>query len=162
MKGLTTLICGLIFAASAFAESPPFSYQAKGSLPSGTKYDVVIQETAYKKTLSEPEDDGSMWGIDGGYPTDVVKTFTVKLNGNNIVIRKKFYSDICNISSAEVREEGTATLLVIKGGDAAGSFNAIYRFKQGDLVERVVRMGEMPDDIWEKTIIHSEGQSNKK
>ena len=43
----------------------------------------------------------------------------------------------------------------MKGGDAAGSYVAKFKIKKNRLIERIVRMGEFPDDVWEKSTLHN-------
>jgi hypothetical protein len=157
MKTLTIFFVAIYFilicSSNAVAE-PSFLYRESGKLPSGLNYSLVIKESPYQRTPKSEPDDGSMWGIDGGYPTFIVQKFSLKLNGRDILIPRKFWADICNLSKASINEEKKCVVITIKGGDAAGSFIAKYKIKGDNLVERLVRHGEMSDEVWEKIEIH--------
>ena len=140
----------------SFAENTPFTFSESGPLPTGMKYSIKIEEIPYVKSLNAKPDDGSTWGIDGGYPLHVIKTFFFSLNGKEIFIPRKLSSDICDLQRASIQEINGQVILTIKGGDAAGSFNAEFKFKNGRLVERLIRMGEFPEEVWEKIILHNE------
>lgn len=156
MKKIIILLL-LIVPTLAVAANTPFSLKESGKLPSGIKYSLAIKEVPFQRTSKTQPDDGSMWGIDGGYPTFVVQKISLKLNGREADLPRKFWADISEISSAKIKEDTKKNIvLTIQGGDAAGSYVATFKFRKGVLVERLVRMGEMPDEIWEKTEIHHE------
>jgi|WetSurMetagenome_2_1015567.scaffolds.fasta_scaffold620617_1 hypothetical protein len=148
------------FAQDAFAENVPFVFNETGKFPSGKSYSLKIEEHPFSKSPNTKPDDGSTWGIDGGYPLNVVKKFFLRLNEVEISIPRKYYSDICDISKVSIEEKQELVILKVKGGDGAGSFNAEYVFKNNRLIERMVRMGEFPDEVWEKTILHNEMENN--
>jgi len=140
--------------AMAYSGSSPFKYNESGELPSGVEYSVEIKEVQYEKKSNELPDDGSMWGIDGGFCRYVVTIFNVKINNKPAYIYRKYYSDICDLTSVKVTEEKGQIILIVSGGDGAGAFTAKYTFKRNKLTQRMVRMSEMPDDYWELIVMH--------
>jgi hypothetical protein len=143
-----------LFACNAYAGNPPFQFSESGKLASGKTYTVKISEVKFTPKVTDMPDDGGMWGIDGGFCQNIINVFSVNIGDKQIYINRKFYSDICDIGKVELSEDNGKTVLMVSGGDGVGSYDASYKFSNGKLVERIVRMGEMPDDYWEKTIIH--------
>ena len=140
----------------SFAGNKPFVFKETGQLPSGTRYAIEVSEIPFKRTPDTRPDDGSLWGIDGGYPETIVRRFSLQLNDKDVWIPWKLYSDICHVRKVLVRESNGSVLIDIMGGDAAGSYAAQYKFKNQRLVERMVRVGEFPKQVWEKTVLYNE------
>ena len=59
-------------------------------------------------------------------------------------------------ADVQVVERGGNSVVRILGGDGAGSFTADYTIRAYRLSERMVRMGELGDQIWERTQLHNE------
>jgi hypothetical protein len=78
-----------------------------------------------------------------------------------VFIPWKFYSDLSAIHIADFKKTDDSYQLILKGGDAAGLFRADFKIKNFRMIERIVRVGEFPDEVWEKTILHNELWDNK-
>jgi hypothetical protein len=115
---------------------------------------VKVAESAYQRRADELPDDGSWWGIDGGFPKSVCTRFEVRIGAKRIELPRKLYTDLAQLKRVEIAEEEGQAVLIVRGGDAAGSFEARFRFTQFE-VERVVRGGEFPDSVWERTLYHN-------
>ena len=152
------------FVEVAVSGENPFESNLQGTLASGTKYELHVREIEFKLTKESQPDDGSMWGIDGGFPSFIIKEFRLTLNGKRADILRKALWDICNVFTARVIERDSIIVVTLEGGDAAGSFTAEFKVSAYTLLgeeeaayrlsERIVRMGEMPDEIWERTEYH--------
>lgn len=46
--------------------------------------------------------------------------------------------------------------IIIDGGDAAGSYRAVFTVRGGIVVERLVAHGEFRHEIWERTMYHDD------
>ena len=133
----------------------PCSLRVEGTLRSGTSYRLVLREGVYRRAPGERSDDGSRWGIDGGFPWTYITDLTLTIGSRRVLIPRKSFSDLVNITRAGVSEKGKSILVTVAGGDAAGSFDATFTIRGYRLVERMVRMGEAPDQRWERTIFHN-------
>jgi hypothetical protein len=141
-------------AAAPASSAGPFELSEKGKLPSGRTYSLVIKERPYSPSSGEPEDDGSRWGIDGGYPKSYIGNLELTLNGESLPMVRKLYQDLSGIVTAELREVGGEIELRLLGGDGSGSFEARYTWRPHE-VERIVRHATVPEAVWEKTIVHN-------
>jgi len=144
----------LLGAASARADGELFSFQKAGVLESGAQYAVRIEESAYEPGPSDLSNDGSWWGIDAGFPATLCSRFSVEIDGRSAAPPRKLCRDLAELHGAEVIEEQGHLIVRIHGGEAHGSFDAQFDFREHE-IERVVRMGERPDEVWERTIVHS-------
>jgi hypothetical protein len=133
----------------------PCNLKVEGTLKAGTSYRLVLREAVYRRAPGERPDDGSRWGIDGGFPWTYITDFTLTVGSRRVSLPRKSFSDLVNISRADVSEEGSNILVTVAGGDAAGSFKATFTVRGFRLVDRMVRMGEAPDQRWERTIFHN-------
>jgi hypothetical protein len=150
MKGAFGVVLYLALVGLVEAGSP-LRFTKNGTLPSGKPFSVVISERRFVKGPGAQPDDGSIWGIDGGFPTNVVNEFSVLIEGKPILIPRKYLADISNLYSVDVRAEKDLVVILLKGGDAAGSFSAEYRVHLNGSLVRIIRHGEVPDEHWEKT-----------
>src|SRR5205809_8024427 len=119
----------------------PFSATLEGRLPSGRTYRLELHESAYVPRPGENEDDGSRWGIDGGFPETYVSRFRLTVNGKEVTIPRKLFEDLSHVNRVDVAEDKRAVRVRVQGGDGAGSFDAVYLFRIPRQIERTVRMG---------------------
>ena len=151
---LLILMLTACLGAAPTSPSKLFELSETGKLPSGRSYSLVIEERPYSPRPGEPEDDGSRWGIDGGYPKSCIGNLELKLDGKSLPMVRKLYQDLSGVYKAEVREVGGEVELRLLGGDGAGSFEARYIWRPHE-IERLLRHGEVPEAVWEKTIVHN-------
>jgi hypothetical protein len=154
---LLTLTAVLAVLAAPAPTAELFSFNRSGAFPSGLPYSVSITTKPFVKTAVSQPDDGGLWGIDGGFPRQVVGEFAVRFGTTEAVLFRKYVADLTNVhgASLEAKSEGNSNelLLYLRGGDAAGSFRAELLFRDCRLVERTVRMGEFPDTVWERLTV---------
>ena len=154
---MRTLHIGLVILAiaSRAVAAEPFAFDETGTLASGTTYRLTVREAPYKRQAHEKPDDGSRWGIDGGYPASYVEEFRLTLGKRKVFVPRKFFNDMSHLSRVSIEEQKGSLLVAVTGGDAAGSFTAEFRFRGGRFLERIVRHGEFPNERWERTIFRS-------
>jgi len=151
---LMILVMAASLTATPASPSKVFELSEKGKLPSGRTYSLVIQEKPYSPRPGEPEDDGSRWGIDGGFAKSYIEKLELSVNGEKLPLVRKLYQDLSGIFKAEVREVGGEVELHLLGGDGSGSFDARFTWHPHE-VERLIRHREVPEAVWEKTIFHN-------
>lgn len=155
MRRYLLILASLASLAVAPASSGGlFELSERGKLPSGRTYSLMIKEKSYNPSPGEPEDDGSRWGIDGGYPKSYIGSLELAINGEKLPIARKLYQDLSGILKAELKEVGGNVELHLLGGDGSGSFDARFIWRPHE-VERLIRHGEVPEAVWEKTIVHN-------
>jgi hypothetical protein len=154
LVALAVLTAATAGSTAARAADRLFEFERSGKLSSGVQYAVKIAESIFQRAPRDLPDDGSWWGIDGGFPTSLCTTFDITINGKRIDLLRKSYHDLAGLNSVEISEEKGHLVVLINGGDAAGSFNARFLFREFE-VERIVRGGEFPNSRWERTIYHN-------
>lgn len=94
-----------------------------------------------------------MWGGDEATPPkSIVRTLTVSRNGEKVFIPVSAYSDLGTLRSISLNRVSEQRFqLVVRGGDAAGSYVATLEFKGKEIVRRKVLSGEFPKEVWEAT-----------
>lgn len=156
MKKLSISILAIfLLSAYSYADVPDKIIQS-GKLDSGKSYKLEIRTSKFKIKSDSRKDDGSIWGIDGGYPRTKTDVLLFQIDGKPAYIPWKLYIDLTDIRTARVLEDDGFVKIIIKGGDAAGSYDAEFRIKDMRLVERIVHVGEFYNEVWEKTILHNE------
>lgn len=167
MKLLATVLAVVSFAAVADECPPkarlvggdtvitPCNLTLKGALKSGQPYQLILREAKYQRKKGDKPDDGSLWGIDGGFPWTKVTELSLVIKAYRVNLPKKFYSDLTNISSVSVIERNGDIIISVEGGDAAGSFEGEFVVRDTRFVERTIRAGEAPEELWEKVVYHN-------
>jgi len=150
-----SILAILLLPAYSFADVSDKIIQS-GKLDSGKSYSLEIKTSKFTIKPDSRKDDGSIWGIDGGYPRTKTDGLLFQIDGMPAYIPWKFYTDLTDIQTARVLEDDGFVKILIKGGDAAGSYDAEFRIKDMRLVERIVHVGEFYKEVWEKTILHNE------
>lgn len=133
----------------------PCELTINGFLKRGAAYQFTLREIIYRKRSGDKSDDGSLWGIDGGFPWTIITEMTLSFGKTRVSIPRKSFADLTNITGAAIAEKQNGVVLTVAGGDAAGSFTAEFIFRNNRLVERMVKMNEAPDQNWERTVFHN-------
>lgn len=94
-----------------------------------------------------------MWGGDEtSPPKKIIKSITVLRNDQIIFIPLSAYADLGNprkIILEKLPSHGFR--LIIRGGDAAGSYSAMLDFNKNEISHRKVVSNEFPKEVWEVT-----------
>lgn len=153
MRTITVLLLLALAAGVQVWSDAPFLFEKKGTLPSGIRYELEVREGPYRPCPKLPEDDCGMWGVDCGDPIYSVQRLTLKLNGKKVHFPHKFVADLSHVSFVEIKGVKGGVEILLRGGDASGSYAAEFLVTKKRLVQRIVRDGEFPTEIWEKTVI---------
>jgi hypothetical protein len=112
------------------AATSGFVYNEKGRFA----FSVEVNLVSFDKKIHKQR----YFGRDGGIPSFVCSTFSVILNGQQIDIPKKAYSDLGEITSvgSPSDHENDTWMITIEGGDAGGSYEVELIFSEKKLLER--------------------------
>jgi hypothetical protein len=140
--------------ASSFAEVTNFE---QGVAKASMALEAADLVSASVETIEPPSgyaySKAYMWGGDETSPPKrIIKAITILRNGQMFFIPLSAYADLGNpkeISLEKLPAHGFR--LIIGGGDAAGSYNAILDFKKNEISRRKVVSGEFPKEVWEET-----------
>ena len=170
MFSTRSIIFLLVISVSCFGADKPklqSSVDGKickldGAINKRTKVSVQI-EMGEKKELSleeiEKKGQDPAWRRDYYSGWAPVKRVLIKVNSNAVDIPQSSFQDLYAVSSMEMFERKGSLYLLIGGGDAGESYSATFRIISSARVkgkfrlsERILRHGEFPDEVWEKTI----------
>lgn len=100
-----------------------------------------------------PYTNSYMWGGDEkNAPKRIIKKIRVEVNKENIFIPLSSYADLGDPKKFVLEKtSGDKFRLTISGGDAAGSYTAVFDFKKREILRRKVSSGEFPKNVWEET-----------
>lgn len=112
--------------------------------------------------VPEAETDDYTWRRDRFQNLPQIRTFQLKLNGNNVVIPQSAFADLYDIKQAKVWSGKAGIFLRVAGGDASASYEATFKIVPSrmkkhlyQVVERTLRQGEFPTEVWERTTYHN-------
>ena len=129
----------------------PCTLMIEKELPSGKVYRLDISETRLEVNQSGQNDESGYWGANGKFPATQVSQLSLSIDEELIIIPSKVYTDLGNLTFAEVKENEAAIVLVLKGGKAEAAYYSTYVFYDKQLRKRTVRSSEQPGQVWEKT-----------
>lgn len=94
-----------------------------------------------------------MWGGDeASPPKKIIKVITILRKGESFFIPLSAYADLGNPMEISLKKLSAHKFrLIIAGGDAAGSYNAMLDFNKNEIFRRKVVSGEFPKEVWEET-----------
>jgi hypothetical protein len=151
---LVAVLLFFLSETSALAADSDFaSDTAKANLDLGPSdsISVVVETTeppsgfAFSKSYE--------WGGDEATPPRrIISIITVTRNGKNLFIPLSAFADLGSPRGMSLQRLSSRSFrITITGGDAAGSYNAMLDFKNGEIVQRRVVSGEFPREVWGKT-----------
>ena len=127
---------------------------AKASMVLGASDLVSVSVETIESPKGHVYSKAYMWGGDETSPPKrIIKAITVLRNGQIFFIPLSAYADLGNpreISLEKLPKHGFR--LILSGGDAAGSYNAMLDFKKNEISRRKVTSGEFPKEVWEETV----------
>lgn len=92
------------------------------------------------------------WGAELSPPKTIIKSFTVRLGDNESWVRFSAYSDLVNITDADLNISDEGFNISINGGETSTHYKAtIYFDNDGFLLKRKVYSPSFPDEVWEET-----------
>ena len=154
-------LCFVLLCVEALANecSPepadrPCALVLENNLPSGKAYQLTVLEKWYDGNETSENDVSELWGANDAFPFSHIHSVSFIVDGSPLWLPSKAYTDLGNLTRAEVKENPHAMVLVVRGGAAADSYYATFVFINGKIQKRTVRSSQAPDQYWEKTIYH--------
>jgi hypothetical protein len=132
----------------------PCLIEIENTLPLGRPYKLEIIEAMLLVEKSSNDEATGYWGANGAYPATYIKKLSLIVGKSKLWTLTKAYSDLGNINLAEVKENQFGIVLIVRGGDASGSYYATFVFIDSKMRKRSVRAEALPDQLWEKTTFH--------
>ncbi len=116
-----------------------------GRLQGDVPFELSIKRGPFNQRLSKQEikefTKKRFWGTDGGLPDYSIESLSLRVDGKEIEIPRKAYSDLYNInlpSGLWIMESSNGIHLYISGGDAAGSYEGKLIVKNNKVVAREI------------------------
>jgi hypothetical protein len=153
-------------AADLRAETKGNVCVVQGQLDAKTKILVSIEMTHGSGPLTSEAydqlDQDPAWRADRFKEHDSVGRVLIKVNEEPVWIPQSAFEGIILVHSIQVSRNKRGIRLVIMGGDAGVAYRADYQIVpsiringQFRISERVWRLGEFPDAVWERTTYHN-------
>jgi hypothetical protein len=138
----------------------------QGQLDAKTRILVSIEMTQGSGPLTSEAydqlDQDPAWRADRFKEHASVERVLIKVNEEPVWISQSAFEGIILVHSIRVSRDKRGIRLVIIGGDAGVSYRADYQIVpstrirgQFRISERVWRLGEFPDEVWERTTYHN-------
>jgi hypothetical protein len=137
----------------------------EGSLDTKTKVLVSIETSPGQKlSVDEREklDQDPAWRKDRNWFWSKADRVLIKVNGDPVLVSDSAFEGIYGVAFIIVKRQHGSIRIQVSGGDAGSAFDVFYTVQASKrmkghyrLTERVRRLGEFPDDVWEKTIYHN-------
>jgi hypothetical protein len=150
---LVVLLAGVAIPADPAGKLVPFM-NGQAALEAwstdGKPILVSVRTVPYANFLP----DKGWWGtVDDGAdrPKTVIHSVSVRDAGIEVWIPLSAYCDLADPNDIRFQREGKGFVLLLRGGDAAGSYQAEWHFADSRLQRRRVAHGEFPDQVWEET-----------
>lgn len=156
-KGMP-FVLALIFIALS---SAVYGYEADftngavdATYPLAHRVTLHVRVTTTKVGPAFPFRDGFMWGGDGPErPRCVIDLITIRAGASPVFVPLSAYADLGDPGDLKVLPApgrfGFA--LMIRGGDAAGAYEATLTFRDNEIRRRRVTSGEFPQQVWQDT-----------
>lgn len=117
---------------------------------SSNRVDVTVRLIKPLKTF--PYNYAYTWGGDESTsPKRIIQSMNIKSGSNLVQAPLSSYADLGNPTRMWLMATEIGFRLIIKGGDASGSYTATLEFSKNEIVRRKVTSGEFPDNVWEET-----------
>ncbi|MFZ1082882.1 MAG: hypothetical protein WAO19_13270 [Candidatus Kryptoniota bacterium] len=149
----TAIIITLITLASVCLASQPADITNPGrhELTFGeaqkTLVSCVINVVQYSDSMLY----NRRWGNYGRKPETVIAGMEISVDSRSIRVPLSAYADLSNARSARLEKSTSGYRLVILGGDGIASYDVAIDLSASQVLQRIVRSGEFPEDDWEKT-----------
>jgi hypothetical protein len=108
----------------------------------------------YKVKMTQVDEQpasGAYWGAFKEASNTYVDDLSIWVDGQEIYEPMASYSDLSNVNSMTVEASGDGLVINIKGGEATTAYTAQIVVSDNQLIKRIVRDGEFPDQNWEKS-----------
>lgn len=122
------------------------SQPRSGTLKSG---DLVISYSIRLEVPAVP-----CWGFDSQSkkrPLAKFNSVSVKFKNVSCLFPASAFLDLTAIREVKIGREKEQAVVTIQGGDAATGYTCKWVFSNGQIVKRIVRDSEFPENFWEET-----------
>ncbi len=152
MKLLFAIIMVMLYT-TAYAQ-PNGMFTSKGKELSlltddGKRFKIKLQAVKPPKSFVYTE--GWRWGSEQSTPKYIIKNIKAWWGSEEVFVPLSAYIDLSNPHDAILRKAGNEIHLIVKGGDAGTSYEALLIFAKGVIRSKKVVHGEFPDEAWEET-----------
>ena len=86
----------------------------------------------------------------------------IKIDGEPVMVPDSAFDGIYGVAFIIVKRQRGAIRLQVTGGDAGAAYDAFFTLHASvkmkgryQVTERVWRLGEFPDEVWERTTYHN-------
>ncbi|MBI4378660.1 MAG: hypothetical protein HY578_06155 [Nitrospinae bacterium] len=146
--------------STVYAETVEFfngAAQINAKSSDGLPIKIIVRTTKYSPSF--PYRKGFGWGADTvpnnpapSYPQSVITSVDLKAGKEDIFVPLSAYGDLANprTISFEITQKGFR--LIVNGGDAGTSYEAVLDFEGEHIKRRKVLDGEFPIEVWEETV----------
>jgi hypothetical protein len=126
---------------------------AKATLALGTSDIVHVTVATIEPTDNYTYRTAYTWGADDtSPPKNIIKTVTVSREGQTVFVPLSAYVDLGNPVKIDLQNlPAHGFRIIILGGDAAGSYKAVFDFNKNGIYHRKVTSGEFPKEVWEES-----------
>ena len=127
------------------------SVRLTNHLTDGSLVEVVVQ----KENLGTqyPYRHAFIWGGDESLmPKTVITALRIEIGTNSIVTPLSAYSNLGDPRLVSLEKMQSGFKIIIVGGDAAGSYEAVLLYSMDHILNRKVVHGEFPSEVWEETV----------
>ena len=127
------------------------SYHSTFKLKGSERVDVTIEVIPYRARFPHGPKIHVRWGTDGGVPETLIGKLDVKINGFDTALELADYDYLGNPVTLTARQDGDDYIVLLSGGDAAGSYDAKWFFRYSKkrseyvLRQRILQAGEFPE-----------------
>jgi len=115
----------------------------------GKRFQVKIEIVKPPKNFIYKE--GWRWGSEQATPKYIIRRIKAWWGSDEIFIPLSAYIDLSNPNDVFLKKQGNELHLIVKGGDAGSSYEALLIFVKAIIRSRKVIHGEFPDEAWEET-----------
>jgi len=160
-----TLFCCL-FTSSVSAGDVLHSVNPTGrtefSFKDASGAPIAVSLTLLQLDNSYPYRDALLWGGDvGQLPRSVVTGMQIQKNNKTIFIPLSAYSDLGDVKFVSFGAMPHGFRVSLHGGNTATSYDATLFFDGLALIRREVRLRELPEESWERTLYESPSRAEQ-
>jgi hypothetical protein len=159
---LAVLLCclGMFWDGIEAASFKDGSVTLQGRTVKGADVKASVRISQYSSAL--PYAPSLIWwgARETKTPRTIVAGLDIQIGAEQVPVPASAITDLGNPRDVSLRQGGGDIEIVIKGGDAATSYEAVLSFKDGYLRKRRVILSEFPSESWEETT-YSYNTSNR-
>ncbi len=161
MDGRALMAVSILFAVQACGGH---HHQTTIGERTQTASDGTVEVSIHSRELKGGERGLIYWGCDEQClpGTTAADRLTIRVGAHVLNATPSSYADLADIRHVAVHATrgGSDFEIVVEGADAAACYVARLRFRDGNIVDRMVRLCEFPDDAYQETNWHYNNLEN--